>query len=344
MVSKETQITFSAEKQFLHGDAFNKGFVQLPRMIVKCIGLSSEAKAVYNCLSAYIYEQGRSAFPSVSRLAIEANLTGRSIGKYLSELCELGLIKKHKRGRGRTNDYHLTDLHEIPLLHVSEMLWTALHGAVNSKKGNDWDMAYKALKAIEGAMTRNNIYYSQIGCSDEVREALQAEIISVMKGGKPTLNFIPNRPQQVRIAEVGATSKPGVADFESREETSWTTGNLRTYFYRKYERTTGKTHDRVETIHPGIIVRLLKQLDGDKVALRQHIDGFFAIGYENSSIEWFGTSGRFTEIELFLKEGKKPFYLTQKKATERKTQEVREARQERQGLSLDDMKKLMEGK
>ncbi len=343
MVSKDTQITFSAEKQFIHGDSFNKGFVQVPRMVAKCVGLSAEAKAVYNCLSAYVYEHGRSAFPSTSRLAIESNLTRRSVGKYLAELCELGFIRKQRRGRGKTNDYSLTDLHEVPLLHVSEMLWKALHGAVGSHKDNTWEMAEEALKSISDALTAKGFYFSQLETSDEVREALESEILSIMKGGKPMLPYIPKRPNQVRTAEVGQASNAREDDFESRHESEWKVSNFVTYFYRKYRKKYGTDHEQVKTVHAGINTRLLKQLDGDKSLYRKYIDAFFEIGYENSTLEWFGTSGRFAEIDLFIKEGKKPFYLTEKKAAAQKTQAVQEAKQERKGMTLEDFDRLIGG-
>jgi predicted transcriptional regulator len=346
LASKDTEVTFSAEKQFIHGDSFNRGFVQVPRMIVNCIGLSAEAKAVFNSLSAYVYEHGRSAFPSIHRIAINTNLTGKSVVKYLAELCDLGFVEKSQRGRGLTNIYKLIDAHEVYLLHVSEMLHKALDGAVSRKKTYTVEMVEEAKRAFEGAMTEQGLTYSDISHSDESREIIEEQFISIMEGGKPNLYKMPI--QQKSVPKTLSTSVPtdkGKLGRLDRMDNTWGTDEFRQHFYDLYNKETGLSHDNVTLKHRGSITRILKQLDGDKFALRKAIEAFFSMGYDNKTLEWFSTSGRLAEIQTFIREGKKPFYLEPKKsnAAVQKAEQAKEAKQESQGLDKNELLRRLRG-
>jgi predicted transcriptional regulator len=341
----DSQILLSPEKQFIHGDAFNRGFVQMPRMIVACIGLSAQAKGVYNFIANYVYEHGRSAFPSVHRIAIACNMTAKSVVKHIGELVEKGFIKKVRRGRGRTNDYYVKDAHEVGILRVSEMLWTALDNALRKVEEGSWEKVHDAFTVLTDAMQERRCSFHDLVCTEEVREAIEADLVTIMKGGKPALAFIPKVKSKTPTAQPTATTggagkKP---HYLQRDESTWRTDEFIDYFYRKYLDLTGSPHTVTKTVHRAIIVRMLKQLDENKHDLRKYIDAFFEIGYDNKSLEWFGTSGRAAEIALYLKEGKKPFYIDNKERTNKKQKEVEEAQQEYKGIDPNAFIKRLRG-
>lgn len=342
---KVTQITLSAEKQFIHGDSYNRGFIQLPRMIVACIGLSVQAKGVYSFIANYVYEQGRSAFPSIHRIAIACEMTAKSVVKHIGELVEKGLVKKVRRGRGKTNDYYVKDVHEVPLLHVSEMLWTIMDGIIKGDKGRSWEQIYDALMIISSALQDRRRSFTDLECTEEVKKAIEADILTIMEGGKPSLHFIPKVNTKTPTSQPSASGDVSgkKTSYLNRDESTWRTDDFIDYFYRKFLDATGNVHPVVKTVHRSTIVRILKQLDENRHELRKCIDAFFAIGYDNKSLEWFGTSGRITEIYLYVNEGKKPFYIDKKDKQETRQKEVREAKQERQGVDKNELLKRLRG-
>jgi len=342
----DTQILLSSEKQFIHGDSFNRGFIQMPRMIVACIGLSAQAKGVYSYISNYVYEHGRSAFPSVHRIAIACNMTAKSVVKYIGELVEKGFIKKVRRGQGKTNDYYMKDAHEVHILHVSEILWMALDGALRKVPHCSWERVYDAFLTLSEAMQERNCSFHDLECTEEVKEAVEADLVAIMEGGTPTLAFIPKVKSKTPTAQpsVAPTNKKRKKEhYLKRDESTWGTDDFRDYFYRKFFDSTGSPHAVSETVHRSIIVRALKQLDENKHELKKYIDAFFDIGYDNKSLEWFGTSGRIAEISLYIREGKKPFYIDKKETANKKRQEVAEAKQEYKGIDPNEFIKRLRG-
>jgi len=340
----DSQILLSPEKQFIHGDSFHRGFVQVPRMIVACIGLSAQAKVVYNYLSNYVYEHGRSAFPSVHRIAIACNMTTKSVVKYIRELVDKGFILKVRRGQGKSNDYYLKDAHEIHALRVSEMLWTALDSVIRRVPKCKWDKLHEAfnylIKTVEQKMPLHNL-----NCSDESMKGIEDDLVAIIEGGAPTLAFIPRVKSKTPTAQpsVAPTNKKGKKEhYLKRDESTWGTDDFRDYFYRKYFDLTGSAHPVTDTVHRSIIVRALRQLDESKHELRKYIDAFFDIGYDNKSLEWFGTSGRLSEISLFIREGKRPFYI-EKKSSYKPKRESSEPQQEYRGMDPNEFIKRLRG-
>lgn len=332
----EPQALISAEKQFLFRDAYNRGYIQLPRMVAACLCLSEQAKMVYLAISLFIYEQGRTAFPSIHRMGTMCGMSAKSIIKYIKELEDKNFIEKVRRGNGLTNDYAIKDLHEVKALQVSEMIWKAMDSIVDESKDNVWEHLDSAWKKYLRYANEHKINLTSIECSDESMELIKQDLQAIMEGREPSMIHVLKVAGKTRTAGTVTpqTDREGKS-YKDRHESEWRLVDFRNYFYEKYQEKTSMTHANVEKVHTGIMSRLLKQLDGDKTALKEYIDAFFEIGYDNPSMETFGTSGRFAEISLYLKEGKKPFYIGKKSATERKAQEAK-AEQQYQGLDEDE--------
>jgi hypothetical protein len=171
-----------------------------------------------------------------------------------------------------------------------------------------------------------------------------------MEGGKPKLTYIRKKPPVVANTQATpVAADKGKLHRLQRMEDTWGIDDFRQHFYDLYFDATGTQHTNTVTVHRGTMTRILKQLDGDKFAMRKVIEAFFAIGYDNKTVEWFATSGRLAEIMTFIKEGNKPFYLDPNKRSaastnKKKVQEMREAVQQDEGLDLEALKKRMGGK
>lgn len=339
---KEPQALLSAEKQFLYRDSFNRGFIQLPRMVAACLCLSAQARVVYSAISMFVYEQGKTAFPSIHRIAATCDMTAKSVIKYTHELEEKGFIRKVRRGNRLTNDYSITDLHEIKALYVSEMVWDVLVDIVNEEGEHSWERVDGAWKRLVLLAKEQNLSITQTPCTEEVREEIKKDIKCIMEGGTPDMVYIPRgNGNKTKLPESVPASSNKRTTYKDMHESEWKPDNFRFYFYEKYQELTGMRHANVDTVHRSILARILKQLDGDRAALKQYIDGFFAIGYDNVSLENFGTSGRFAEISLYLKEGKKPFYV--EKSSTAKVRQESSAEQVYQGLNEEEFINRLRG-
>lgn len=344
LLDSTTKAIISAEKQFLFRDSHNRGYVQIPRMIVSCLCLSEQAKMVYTAISLFVYEQGRSAFPSVHRMSTMCGMSAKSIVKYIKELEDKGFIEKVRRGNGMTNDYYIVDLHEVRALQVSEMVWKVFGNIVDESKENVWEQLDCAWKKYMKYASESGLDITSIEVSEETMELIKKDLLAIMEGGEPEMIRVLKVANKTRTAgDSAAPTDKGGRTFTDRHESEWRLADFRRYFYQKYRERTGLSHVEVEKVHAGIMSRILKQLDDDKTMLKRYIDAFFEIGYDNPSLEVFGTSGRFAEIATYIKDGKKPFYVEVKsRAGQSKAQNVTTEQQHR-GIDEDEFIKRLKG-
>lgn len=347
----QQQILLSTEKQFIYRDSFNRGVVQVPRMVAKCIGLSLQAKGVYSFISTFVYEHGRSAFPSIHNIAVGCGIAASSAVRYINELVTKGFILRVRRGRGKTNDYYIVDADKVNLLWVSEMLWEVGYSIVSAKKERDWEQIYEALKYVEDQLEAANKKLSDLEVTKEMKEIIKAAIEILVEGGEPEqMVFIRSKPNNVTpTAQASAPQERKMfgdssVPYYDRDEDTWSISNFIDHFYRRFILVTGQNPVGSLGMHQGIMKRCLKQMDGEsKHDLKKYIDTFFDMGYDIQTIEWFGINGRIGEIRTFLSDGTKPFYLTEKYKKGSPQSEIKDAVQERQGLSLEELDKLLLG-
>jgi len=348
----QQQIVLSAEKHFIHYDSFNKGFVQVPRMVKKCIGLSLQAKGVYDYIATFVYEHGRSAFPSIHNIAVGCGISASSAVKYIDELVRKGFIKRVRRGRGMTNDYYIVDVDQVDLLRVSEMMWEGFSYLLNESKGRRWEQLEEAMKIVTAQIKSEGYEIYQLEATEEFKEAFLHNLKSAMEGEKlEPMAFIPKKPKSVT-----ATAQPSAPQertvlgknsvpYMDRDEDTWNVTNFVDFFYKKFLEATGQKHSGSLGMHQGIMKRSLKQMEGEsKHELRRYINAFFEMGYDIKTIEWFGRNGRVGEVRQYLSDGTKPFYLTDKYKNESSQKvDVENATQERTGLSLEALDRLLGG-
>ena len=95
--------------------ALRGGFTIVPNVLFSCRRLSHGARLTYVLLLKYAWQEG-SCFPGVERLAEELEVERKSVMRYTRQLQRLGLITIERRGRGKTNVYHINKLSEAPFL------------------------------------------------------------------------------------------------------------------------------------------------------------------------------------------------------------------------------------
>jgi predicted transcriptional regulator len=347
MEEHKGQVLVNSEKQFVYRDSVNRGHVQLPRMMIHCINLTDTAKIVYGIISGFIYESGRSAFPSVSRIAMSSNCTNKTAIKYINELVEKGFIVKERSGNRRTNNYYMIDADKVKHLHVSEMFHRAVNEVYNEIEVCLYDNVRDALLTILEKIEEDGMEFRDIPVDAETQEHLKQALLKEIKKVGDIMFKTPNRgkkipdsaaPTPVAETPLGDPAKKagesvkGITKKSLPDELEkWKQGNFVQHFYKKYLDSTGKHHDDARSKHGGMVGVVLRKCDGDKVLLKKLIDTFFEIGYDNPTLENFCTSGRKAEIELYIEKGKKPYYLT---AQEKKAK-VEQAEQVNQGMSAE---------
>lgn len=333
-------VTVSEEKGFIYHSSFNKGHVQIPNMVNKCIGLSSDAKIFYSNILCHVYEKGQTVFPSIYRLAVAGNCTLNSAVNYVNELVDKGFVIKEQRGLGMNNVYHIKECHEVPLLHVSEMVWEVLSD-LSHQYG--WKKVIQAKDKFLKYLSSNAYRLQDVTADSESKEKLKVLLEHILKGGNVELSLLPKiinvQRKNVKRIESAPPQPPVVESIEEPELKSkpkkrpnkavagvgvdsrhwkvlnvseWTSRQFKEYYYDKYLDTVGHPHPSNHVKHMGIINRVLKNLNNDKELLKRYIDAVFEIGYENLSIESFSSATRLGEIQTYLVNGTKPFYIKKK--------------------------------
>jgi predicted transcriptional regulator len=339
------KVIVSDEKQFVHRDSFNRGYVQTPSMVENCLGLSNDAKTVYSNILNHIYEKGHYAFPSTYKLAISSSCSVNSVVAYINELVEKGLIDKESRGRGRSNHYHVLDVHEVPLLLVSEMFWKSMSKLTNAY---GWKRLLPAKEKILKFMEDNNYRLQDMETDENAMEQLSELLKHVLKGGTLEVGLLPRNMKFQKPKPVVETPQPStVTKQEIKQEvktkpvkpqrsvsvgmkqnhwalmdiSTWDVEQFKEYYYDKYLDMTGQPHPRNIKKHTGIMRRIVKGIGGKNELLRGYIDSLFEIGYDNVTLDYL-SSNRLGEVQTFTVSGKKPFYLVKKEPKKREVDSV----------------------
>ena len=83
-----------------------RGFTQVPNLILQNPDLSIGAKATYAVMLSYAWQKDF-CFPGQSTLASDLGSGERSVRRYINELQDAGYIKIKQRGLGKVNMYEL---------------------------------------------------------------------------------------------------------------------------------------------------------------------------------------------------------------------------------------------
>lgn len=83
-----------------------RGFTQVPNLILQNSNLSIGAKATYAVMLSYAWQKDH-CFPGQTTLAKNLGSGERSVRRYIKELEAAGYIKVNQRGMGKVNHYEL---------------------------------------------------------------------------------------------------------------------------------------------------------------------------------------------------------------------------------------------
>ena len=83
------------------------GFIQILNLVLRLLGLSSDAKLVYMGL------QRGSCYPGQQRLADDLGLSRHTVMRRVSELERAGLLEIQRRAVGQTNLYVFKSLSQL---------------------------------------------------------------------------------------------------------------------------------------------------------------------------------------------------------------------------------------
>ncbi|MWV43077.1 hypothetical protein GRF59_05490 [Paenibacillus sp. HJL G12] len=189
------QLIINSEKRFVYHESVNRGHVQLPRMVINCLGLSSVAKIVYGIISGYIFEHGKTAFPSVARIAMGCNCTKKTTIKYIDELVEKGFIIKERNGKRRTNNYYLVDADKVQHLQVSEMFWGIITGVYRDIETSLYEDIYNGVIDILENISESNIDFKDIPVNPTTKAHVRNILINNLGKDDETRHKLQNREE-----------------------------------------------------------------------------------------------------------------------------------------------------
>ncbi|WP_053061559.1 helix-turn-helix domain-containing protein [Paenibacillus sp. VT-400] len=357
MVHKEPVI-LSKERECIYQDSGNRGHIQIPNMVISCLDLSDTSKIAYGVISKYVCENGREAFPAVSRIAMACNCTKKTVIKYIKELCDKKFILKDRNGNRKTNTYYLMSIDKIEHLHVSEMFWRAVNEVYKNVEACLYEEVYNSFIKMLENIVAEGIVFREIPVNVEtegyIRETLLKGILKNADGMYKPLDLEKVKPKTFDQPMMKNTTDKFLNGTIKIHETilmdtnrfvlpddveKWNMDNFVQYFYEQFINATGRTHESTRSKHRGMFRRIVDKTNNDKILVKKRIQAFFQIGYDNQSLEWFCTSGRAVEIDLFITQGKRPFYIiTKEKKSTTETQ-----LQIKSGMTADDFLKRIKG-
>ena len=83
-----------------------RGFTQVPNVILKSKKISAGAKLAYAMLLSYSYGDDK-CFPGQDRLGTDMGISRQTANQYIKELEAKGFINIKRRGQGRSNLYEI---------------------------------------------------------------------------------------------------------------------------------------------------------------------------------------------------------------------------------------------
>jgi hypothetical protein len=113
----------STENSFVYNEGVNKGHTLSYSKVNRCLFLSPGAKQLYHNVSEYAYNDKRDCFPSQAALRLQLGWSKPTLKDYTDELRAAGLITVTQKHVGATYNYHLVELHMVPILAHSETVY-----------------------------------------------------------------------------------------------------------------------------------------------------------------------------------------------------------------------------
>src|SRR4051812_31409763 len=101
-------------------DVLREGFTQVPNILLRRTDISHGAKIAYAMLLSYAWGKER-CFPGQARLAADMGVERKAVIRYLNELKDKGIVDVTRRGMGKTNEYRLPRLTDVPKMGHQEV-------------------------------------------------------------------------------------------------------------------------------------------------------------------------------------------------------------------------------
>lgn len=259
----------NTEENFVYNYGSNKGFTKVSHKVSRCFFLSSEAKQLYVNIRSYAYGDKRSCFPSQASLMAELNWSQPTLTKFLNELRTKKLVATEFKGVGKTLDYIINELCNVPVIIHSEIVWGI--------KPTDIPLIEKYFKAV--SLYRKTDLCNEVNNSNDPEvytEKIKSWFERILREEdveKETkhIRYVPVVEGIKNESPEGKKRKVGKIPFKDLDVTEWTSKHFCNYFEYLY-----KEHKGTPYLTSAADYGMMRQLLDIKepLILKTHIENF----------------------------------------------------------------------
>lgn len=311
----------SSENDFIYRKGINTGHTLSYNKVNRCLFLSSDARQLYINICSYAYGDKRECFPSQTRLRTQLGWSKQTLTNYIQELKEAGLIETTKRA-GKPTLYYLRELHRIPVLIHSEIVYDIEKSFVNEELFNKAVAEYKKSSLFKEVSKADN----PIEYLEKICEWFNSFLDGDVKETRVTMNVEESKPrhnlpktfkiegEMRREANPEKNKKPKKdKDPYKVPVEEWNVHHFMKYFETEYH-SRFKVPYLTVTDDWGALSRLLEKRADSKEVLKKHIDNFLSLDFfEVKTLKNFTSSYIQTILDVYLNTGKLPSYKNKEK-------------------------------
>lgn len=307
----------SSEKQFIFKFGVNKGYTISYNKVNRCLFLSSGAKQLYQNLCSHAMEED--SFPTQAMLRLELGWSRQTLNLYLNELKEYGFIVQKSNGKNKPAIYELVELHNIPLLIHSELVYGFIK-EYNIVQTDVLDKMYQIINKYKKSALFKEVQNSTdiLSFKDKIYSYFYAHLFDMeVKEEKIELQSradINNKVSIPLVWDLGMVERENeerpkkrkVKHYNDVPLEEWNTNHFCYYFADKYKEKFDVPYI-VTNADRGAMKRLLDEKP--KELIKQYIEIFLKEDYfEIKTIKGFASSFVQSVLDRYIKFGRLPSY------------------------------------
>ncbi len=315
----------STEKEFIYNFGVNRGHSLSYAKVNRCLFLSDAAKQLYHSLCDYAYGERKDCYPSQALLRLGLGWSKQTLSNHLKELEKMGFITIEKEGFGKPAKYNLQELHKIPALYHSEIIYSIrptsteelekFYTAVAEYKKSDLCREVMESANPLAYMEQIKLWFKTFLGLDNTSNSSEEEKVEEVKEKSSKSNKVKlTTPKVFKVDPLVQEENPMISKKKRRrlsykeiDVEDWNTNHFVAYFEDLYQE---KYHAPYITTKAdrGAMKRLLNS-GKSKAMLKQHIENFISLDFfEAPTITSFSSSYVQAVLDTYLSTRRLPTF------------------------------------